>query len=136
MDENPGIEFEKIVADIQAQVDKNAKVSHNQRLVDRHGHKRQFDVVIKGKFADQDILGVIECKDLIKKVGTPEIDAFVTKSQDIKSNFKIVVSRNGFSKPAIEEARYYGIQTLSLIPNDEVNCGFKVGIYWFADVYY
>ncbi len=133
--ENPDIEFEKVVSDIQTRIDPNAVVLHNQRIIDRHGHSRQFDVEIRGKFAGQDILGVIECKDLNKKVGTPEIDAFVTKSQDINANFKIIVSRKGFTKPAIEKAKHYGIQTLSLIPQDEVNHGFKVGNYWFADIY-
>lgn len=134
--ENPGIEFEKVVTEIQSRIDPAAIVLHNQRIVDRHGHSRQFDVEIRGKFAGQDILGVIECKDLSKKAGSPEIDAFVTKSQDINANFKIIVSRKGFTKPAIEKAKHYGIQTLSLIPHDEVNHGFKVGNYWHADIYY
>lgn len=133
---NTYIEFEKIVADIQAQVDANANVSHNRNLIDRHGHSRQFDVVIEGKFGGQDILGIIECKDYKKKVGTPEVDAFVTKSQDVNANLKILVSRRGFSKPAIQKAKNYGIQTFSLIPNDGVNLGFKVGNYWHADIYY
>lgn len=132
----PGIEYEKVVAEVQQQVDPNANVSHNRRLVDRLGHTRQFDVVIEGSFAGQQLLGVIECKDLKKRVGSPEIDAFVTKAGDINANFKIVVSRQGFTKPAIEKAKHYGIQTLSLLPNDEVNLGFKVGNYWYADIYY
>lgn len=134
--ESPGIEFEKVVTEIQARIEPNAVVLHNQRIIDRHGHSRQFDVEIRGKYAGQDILGVIECKDLSKKVGTPEVDAFVTKSQDINANFKIIVSRKGFTKPAIEKAKHYGIQTLSLIPQDEVTIGFKVGTYWFTDIYY
>lgn len=133
---SPGIEFEKIVAEVQQQVDPNATVTHNRRLIDRLGHSRQFDVVIEGSFAGQQLLGVIECKDLRKRVGSPEIDAFVTKSNDVNANFKIVVSRRGFTGPAIEKARHYGIQTLSLLPKDEVNLGFKVGNYWFADIYH
>ncbi len=135
--EKPGIEFERIVTDIQRQFDPNAEVSHNERLTDRLGQKRQFDVVVRGKFAGQDILGVIECKDLSKKVGTPEIDAFVTKSQDINANLKIVVSRKGFSKPAIEKAKHYGIQTLSLLPDENSQCGFVVGgTKWCVDIYH
>ncbi len=133
---NTGIDFEKIVADIQTRIDPNANVEHDEIIVDRLGHRRQFDVVIRGTFAGQEILGVVECKDLNKKVGTPEIDGFVTKSQDINANFKIIVSRKGFSKPAIEKSKHYGIQTLSLLPQDEVNHGFKVGNFWYADVYY
>jgi len=132
----PGVEFEKIVRDIQSQFDEKAEVSHDETLIDRLGHKRQFDVVVRGKFAGQDILGVIECKDLNKKLGTPGIDAFVTKSQDINANFKIMVSRKGFSKPAIEKGKHYGIQTFSLLPGEEDKLGFIVGTKWFADIYY
>lgn len=134
--ENPGISFEKMVAEIQSQIDPDAEVIHDEKLIDRLGQTRQFDVVIKGQFAGQDLLGIIECKDLNRKVGTPEIDAFVTKSADVNANFKIVVSRKGFSGPALEKAKHYGIQTLSLLPNDPVNAGFKVGNYWFADIYF
>jgi len=113
--ERPGIEFEKIVTDIQQRFDLNSTVMHNQILVDRLGHKRQFDVVIKGNYAGQELLGVIECKDLKKKIGTPEVDAFNTKSSDVNANFKILVSRKGFSKTALEKASHYGIQALSLL---------------------
>lgn len=58
----------------------------NQRLVDRHGCRRQCDVIIKGNFAGQQLLGIVECKD--RKLGTPEVDAFVTKARDINANFK------------------------------------------------
>lgn len=132
----PGIAFEKLVSNIQQQLDPTATVTHNELLTDRHGHRRQFDVVIRGLFAGQEIIGVIECKDFAKKVGTPEIDAFITKATDINANFKIVVSRKGFSKPAIEKARHYGIQTLSLIPGQGSDGGFLVGCNWFADIYH
>jgi len=131
----PGIEFEKIVTEIQKQFDNNADVSHDEILVDRLGQKRQFDVVVRGKFAGQEILGVIECKDLKKRVGTPIVDAFVTKSQDINANFKIIVSKRGYSKPAIKKAKHYGIQTLSLLPEQESKLGFMVGTKWYADIY-
>lgn len=134
--QSPGIEFEKIVTEVQRQIDPNATVTHNRRLIDRLGHSRQFDVVVEGSFAGQQLLGVIECKDLNKRVGSPEVDAFVTKSNDINANFKIIVSRRGFTTPAIEKAKHYGIQTLSLLPHDEVNLGFKVGNYWYADIYH
>lgn len=133
---NPGIEFEKIVSDIQKQLDSNSEVSHDESIVDRLGQRRQFDVVVRGSFAGQRILGVIECKDLNKKVGTPEVDAFVTKSQDVNANFKIIVSRRGFSKPAIKKAEHYGIQTLSLLSEDGTDTGVVLGTKWYADIYF
>jgi hypothetical protein len=130
----PGIAFEKVVAAIQAQIDPAATVTHNEIMLDRLGQFRQFDVVVRGVFAGQQMLGVIECKDLGRKVGTPEVDGFVTKAQDINANFKILMSRRGFSKPALVKCVHYGIQALSLVENDPANKKFFIGTRWEADI--
>ncbi len=132
--ELPGIAFEKAVAAIQAQIDPAAAVTHNEILTDRLGHARQFDIVVRGTFAGQKMLGVIECKDLGRKVGTPEIDGFVTKAQDVNANFKIVMSRRGFTRPALAKCAHYGIQALSLLSGDPANKKFFVGTRWEADI--
>ncbi len=131
---NPGIAFEKVVAAIQAQIDPTATVTHNEIIVDRLGQSRQFDVVVRGIFAGQSMLGIIECKDLGRKVGTPDVDSFVTKAQDVNANFKILMSRKGFSKPALVKCAHYGVQPLSLIDNDPSNKKFFVGTRWEADL--
>jgi hypothetical protein len=132
--DRPGIAFEKVVAAIQSQLDPAAAVTHDEVLEDRLGQSRQFDVVIRGLFAGQKMLGVIECKDLGRRVGTPEIDAFVTKSQDINANFKIMMSRQGFTKPALAKCVHYGIQALSLLNGDPENKKFFIGTRWEADL--
>lgn len=132
--EQPGIAFEKVVAAIQSQIDPQATVTHNEFLIDRLGQRRQFDVVVRGSFAGQRMLGIIECKDLGDKVGTPDVDAFVTKAQDINANFKVLVSRRGFTKPALTKCAHYGVQALSLVDNDPANNAFFIGTRWEADV--
>lgn len=132
--EHPGIAFEKAVAAIQTQIDPASSVTHNETLVDRLGHSRQFDVVIRGSFAGQQMLGVIECKDLKRKVGNPEVEAFITKAQEINANFRILMSRTGFSRPALEKCAHYGVQALSLLENDSANRRFFVGTRWTADI--
>lgn len=129
-----GIEFEKVVAAIQAQIDPASKVTHNEILSNRLGHSRQFDVVVRGSFAGQPMLGIIECKDLKRKVGTPEVDAFVTKAQDVNANFKVIMSRKGFTKPALEQCAHNGIQALSLLNDDPTNKAFFIGTRWEADI--
>jgi len=130
-----GTTFEKAVAAVQAMMDPKAQVEHNVRIRDLHGHLRQFDVVIRGKVGGHEILGVIECKDLKRKVGTPEVDAFVTKAQGVNANITLLASRRGFSKPALKEAKDYGIGTISLLPKDPRQSGFSVGLNWFAQIY-
>jgi hypothetical protein len=132
--EHPGIAFEKMVAAIQSQIDPAAVVSHNEVLVDRLGHSRQFDVVIRGSFAGQAMLGIIECKDLKRRVSNPEVDAFVTKAQDINANFKILMSRAGFTKPALAKCEHYGVQALSMLEDDPANRRFFIGTRWTADL--
>jgi hypothetical protein len=80
------------------------------------------------------MLGVIECKDFKRRVGTPEVDAFVTKASDVNANFKILMSRSGFTKPALEKCFHYGIKALSLIEDDPANKRFYIGTRWTADV--
>jgi hypothetical protein len=130
----PGIAFERAVAALQARIDPAATVTHNELLRDRLGQDRQFDVVVRGAFAGQQMLGVIECKDLKRQVGTPEVDAFVTKAQDINANFKVLISRRGFTKPALSKCAHYGIQALSLVQDDPVNKQFFIGTRWEADI--
>ena len=132
--DNPGIEFEKIVAALQAQLDPAATVSHNEVLKDRLHQPRQFDVVIRGKFAGQEMLGIFECKDLKRKVGTPEVDAFVTKANDVNANFKVLISRRGFTGTALKKCQHYGIQPLSLIASDLANRTFAIGTWWYAEI--
>lgn len=127
------LSFEKAVAEVQAQFDSNAQVTHDEVLIDRLGHSRQFDVVVRGKFAGQTLLGVIECKDTKGRVGSPEVDAFVTKSLDVNANFRILMSRRGFTKPALEKCRHYGIQALSLLGHDPKNLRIFLGIRWEAE---
>ncbi len=128
----PGESFEKLVAQIQARIDPASEVTHNEFIVDRLNQRRQFDVVIRGNFAGQKMLGVIECKDHGRKVGTPEIDAFNTKAQDINANFKVIASKRGFTEPALHKARHYGIRLVSLLEPDVLEREFALGDWWSA----
>ncbi len=133
--ERPGLSFEQAVAAVQEMMDPSATVSHGEYLVDRHGHRRQFDVVIRANVGGHPILGVIECKDLNRRVGTPEVDAFVTKARDVNANLTLFASRRGFTQPAVEKATHYGIGVFSLLPDDTIDCGFRVGGQWFARLF-
>jgi len=131
-----GVSFEKAVTAVQKMMDPKAKVFHNQKLKDIHGHWRQFDVVIRVQAAGRDLLGVIECKDFKRdKVGTPEVDAFVTKTRDVNADIALLASKRGFTKPALEKAKHYGIGTISLLPKDRNDAGFSVGQQWYAEIY-
>lgn len=59
----PGVSLELAVANIQKMMDPNSTVTHDEKLKDRVGNIRQYDVVIRGQFGGRQVLGVIECKD-------------------------------------------------------------------------
>lgn len=130
-----GETFERLVAQIQRRIDPASDVVHGEFLIDRLGHRRQFDVVIRGQFAGQAMLGVVECKDLNRRVGTPEIDAFITKAQDINANFKVIASQRGFSQPALQKAKHYGIRLVSLLDAEVLKGEFAFGDWWTAKVF-
>lgn len=132
----PGLSFEHAVAEMQRRLDPASTVEHNVVLTDRLGIPRQFDVVLRGKVGGHDVLGVIECKDLERRVGTPEVDAFVTKSHDVRANLKLLVSRRGFSKPAMRLAGDHGIGLLSLLKTDVGAHGVAAAWRAYASIYH
>jgi hypothetical protein len=131
-----GIPFELAVKALQEMMDPSATVTHNEHLTDRLGHRRQFDVVIRAKAGGHDVLGVIECKDLSRPVGTPEVNAFADKAQNVRANITLLVSRKGFTRQAIELARHHGIGTFSLLKKDTEKHGLVVGVPAYGEVFF
>ncbi|MCW3099041.1 MAG: restriction endonuclease family protein [Chthonomonadaceae bacterium] len=130
--ENPGISFEKAVARIQQMLDTDSVVSHNEQIIDRVGNKRQFDVVIRGRFGGRSVLGVIECKDHSRKKGPDAVEAFAKKTENVGANLRIMVSRKGFTDQALKLAKHENIGCLSLLPDDPKQAGFRIGQYWYG----
>ena len=122
---NTGVSLEKTVARIQQMMDPESKVTHNERLVDRVGNTRQYDVIIRGRFGGRDILGVIECKDHKRRKGPDVVEAFAKKTENLGANLRLMVSRKGFTDQALKLAVHEGIGCLSLLPDDpkQVGCG-------------
>lgn len=133
--QNNGKSFELAVAAVQSRLDPGAKVSHDAKIPDRDGIQRQFDVVVRGNLGGYEILGVIECKDTKKRIGLPQVEAFFAKTLETNANLKVIVSRRGFSESAVEKAQKYGIETLSLLPDEGAAEGFMVGTISIADVF-
>jgi hypothetical protein len=128
----PGISLEKTVARIQQMLDPQSTVTHNERLVDRVGNSRQYDVVIRGAFAGRNILGIIECKDHSRRKGPDAVEAFAKKCENLGANLRLMVSRCGFTPQALSLAKHEGIGCLSLLPDNPDSVGFSIGDYWYG----
>ena len=123
----PGVSLELAVAAIQKMMDPNSSVTHDEKLVDRVGNKRQYDVVIRGQFGGRPVLGVIECKDHSRRKGPSTIEAFAKKTENLGANLRLVVSRKGFTKQALKLAKHENIGCLSLLPDNPEQVGFSIG---------
>src|SRR5260370_12607714 len=113
-------------------MDTNSIVTHNELLEDRVGNKRQYDVVIRGQFGGRPVIGVMECKDHSRKKGPDVVEAFAKKSENLGANLRIMVSKKGFTKQALNLARHENIGCLSLLPNDPKQAGFSIRDMWYG----
>lgn len=112
-----GTTFHKTVALLEKSIlhKTNVKIYTSHYIQDKVTKRgREHDIVLYFKEKHHTLKVAIECKDWNKKIGSPQIEAFVTKCQDTLIDRGIMVSSLGFTKPAIIKARDKGIDCLML----------------------
>jgi len=113
--------LERIVAGIHAVTTTEAEVTWNE-IIDG----RQFDVVVRFKLGTLRYLVLIEVKNRTRKASAPELEAFVTKTQDHKANKAVFVTAAGFQSGAITVAKRHGIGLFTLtFDNDNLHLSDK-----------
>jgi hypothetical protein len=132
--EPPGSDLEKAVARVQQLLDPNSQVTHNEKLTDRVGNVRQYDVVIRGRFAGRDCLGVIECKDHGRRKGPGDVEAFAKKAENLGANIRIMVARMGFTARALKLASFEHVVCLSLLSERAMVPAHSIGEWWYGEV--
>lgn len=108
---HPGEKFEKLTAEIfEALTAKNEfeSVSKNVKIPGPDGD-REIDVLITGKVGPFDVKTIVECKDYKNRVNIQVVDALHSKMRDVDANKVVLVTRNGFSRKAIDKAKRVGI---------------------------
>jgi hypothetical protein len=94
------------------------KVERNVRLPAQSdpSRKREIDVLLTTSVAGYSVRFAIECKNESTPIGSPKIDAFVGKLQDvgIPTQQGIFISASGFTKGAAKRARNAEIRALLL----------------------
>jgi hypothetical protein len=123
---NNGKAFENAVAELHKLFGEESKISQNVIIEDTYGIKREFDIVLKAKVNNYDILGLVECKDNNRKVSIQVVDAFAKKCESVNANFKVIFSKKGFSNNAVKLAEKYGIKAHSLVDNEKSDLSIKV----------
>lgn len=109
-----GEEYELLVEKIYRELEPNAEIKQNDFL---EGHnsktKRQIDLSIKSQVAGTKILIIIQAKDYSKKSDIKDISVFAEVIKDVKANKGILICNKGFTKAAINLAKFHGIELLS-----------------------
>lgn len=77
----------------------------NQKKPGRYSKTlRQIDILVKGKMADIEVIGIFDCKCFSKKINVRVVDTMIGFIDDIGANFGGVVSQKGFSVAAKNRA--------------------------------
>jgi hypothetical protein len=91
-------------------------VQKRVRLPTRHrdGRRREVDVLLSRDLAGYPVQIAIECKNQRKPVGSPIVDGFIGKLQDvgIPVSHGILVSANGYTKPALKRGSQDNLRML------------------------
>src|SRR6202051_5190778 len=89
--------FERLIAAIHRAADQGADVRWDEEI-----RGRQFDVTIRFRKGLYDHLTVVECKDYKQAVSIEKVEAFVTKSRDVRASVAVLASTSGFQSGAKE----------------------------------
>jgi hypothetical protein len=108
--------FERLVAAIHQVAQQGADVRWNEEI-----NGRQFDVVIRFEEGLYHYLIVVECKDYSSPVPVKEVDAFVTKAQDVRANKAVMASTSGFQEGAKTVASRHNMSLIHVREAEEVD---------------
>jgi ribosomal protein L18E len=110
-----GKEYELLIEQLYSDLEPNAIVTHDDHIYDAQAKiKRQIDVSIKYQFAGVNNLIIVEVKDYKHKASISVVDQFQQVIEDVNANKGILICSKGFSKTAINKAKSYGIECLTV----------------------
>ena len=114
--------FEALAFEIQKSLSPDATVKLNDTIQGvNSGESRQIDISVRQKVGQFEILIVLECKDLLRRVGVSNVEAFIEKLKDVRASKGAIISSRGFSKGAVNLARNKGVETLRLVDVESVD---------------
>lgn len=93
---------------------------------------REVDILIEHMVGSSLIKIVIECRNRTATQDTTWIEQLHTKLNDLNVHKKIAVSSSPFTQPALEKAKFYGIETRTL---SEINPE-TIADWWLVDYFH
>ena len=84
-------------------------------LVDREtGEEREVDILLKSQFGDYSVVLSVEVNARSRRAGSGWVEEMAGKHQALVTNKLVLVSRSGFTKPALKKAKVRGIEALTI----------------------
>lgn len=109
-----GESFEGLIAWIHTCLADKAKIVPNDVIKDKDtGELRQIDIAIYVTDGPYTMLAIIEVRDHNRRVGSPYIEEISSKRISVGADAAVIVSRSGFTKPAVEKAARQNIRIMT-----------------------
>ena len=109
-----GKSFENLVSWIHGCLADKAQVIPNHGIPDKDsGQVRQVDVAIYLTDEPYTMLTIVEVRDRVKPVDSSYIEEIGGKRESVRADAAVIVSKSGFTKPALEKAQTLNIRTLT-----------------------
>jgi len=107
--------FQKLITAIHGCIANDVSVEESAFLVDREtGEKREVDIVLKSKLGDYPVVLSVEVNDRSRRAGSGWVEEMAGKHQALQTNKLVLVSRSGFTKPAMQKAKVREIEALTI----------------------
>jgi len=107
--------FQKLITAIHACIAHDVSVNESAFLVDKEtGKEREVDILLKSQLGDYSVVLSVEVNDRSRQAGSGWVEEMAGKHQALLTNKLVLVSRSGFTKPAMEKAKIRGIEALTI----------------------
>jgi hypothetical protein len=107
--------FQKLLTAIHACIASSVSVEESALLTDKEtGEQREVDIVVRSQVGDYPLVLSVEVRDRSRRAGSGWVEEMAGKHQALQTNKLVLVSKSGFTKPAMEKARAREIETLTI----------------------
>lgn len=114
MPKNTGKDLEDLVTAINRSLHQNATITPNDRIEDKDtGVPRQIDISIRLSDGPSNFLGIVEVKDWSRRIDATIVEQIGNKAGSVKADAAWIVSRSGFTEPAVKKALAFNIRLIT-----------------------
>lgn len=107
--------FQRIVALLNAALAEQCTVVESAMLRDKvTNEEREVDILLTTKAGTYQFSIGIEVVSWARRAGTPWVERMLAKHENLPVDKLVLVSKSGFTKPALKKAKFYGIEALTV----------------------